>query len=151
MQRLEEYTRRLGYQPWAAFELEGMHNNIERIQKKGLFSYDCWYRRTGRTARGFLSYLTNTMDHFGGYVPSTLFVESSFGVAASLSLHQRCEAVVDCLGISGLRIARGRGGYIDHDKTLVDPTNHHTDTGVTHVWNRHRQVTCLECLAVSSE
>lgn len=147
--RLELYRRLLGYQPWAAFELEGMHNNIVRIQERGFRSNDCWYRQTGRTTKGLLTFLADTMAQLEGRPSVTQFVMSPYGDDATRWLVQRCLDLATCVGISGLKVEGGRGGYVDHDKALTYPLNLHLDAGVTHVWNAFPSVTCLECLSVT--
>jgi hypothetical protein len=146
--RLELYRRRLGYQPWAAFELEGMHNNVVRIRERGLKSNDCWYRQTGRTTKGLLTFLADTMQQLEGRLSVTQFVLSPYGTDATRWLVQRCLDLADCVGIQGLKVEGGRGGYVDHDKVLTYPVNLHLDRGVTHVWNHLPSLTCLECLAL---
>jgi hypothetical protein len=151
MQRLELYRRRLGYQPWAAFELEGMHDNIRRIRLRGQLTNDCWFRRTGRTTKGLLTFLAEVMEQCEGRPNVTRFVSSPFGPNATLSLVLRCRSLMECVGIKGITILDGPGGYVDHAKALTHPVNLHLDAGVTHVWNAFPSVTCLECLAVQRE
>lgn len=148
MQRLELYMRRLGYQPWAAFELEGMHNNVIHIRKHGLLSSDCWFRQTGRTTKGLLTFLAETMDALEGGQAVDCFVYSPYGIGATERLADRCEDLRYCLGIMRLKIKAGRGGYEDHAGALTYPVNLHLNEGVTHVWNAEPSVTCLECLAI---
>jgi hypothetical protein len=148
MQRLEEYRRRLGYQPWAAFELEAMHANLVRIQVQGLRSNDCWYRRTGRTTRGLLTFLAETVEHAKG---RRLQVSSPYGPSGSCALARQCLDLADCLGIVGFEIVAESGGYVDHGRFLPPPTNLYADAGIVHAWNAPTSITCLECLALNHE